>query len=72
MCSRVGGGSDLHQVAALSTAKGDIRKNIRKAMVYGSVTAAFCCEGFGLNKTTKTTRKNIDVRVKELEAITSF
>ena len=56
----------------LSTAKGDIRKNIRKAMVYGSVTAAFCCEGFGLNQTTKTTRKNIDVRVKELEAITRF
>ena len=56
----------------LSTAKGDVRKNIRKAMVYGSVTAAFCCEGFGLNQTTKTTRKNIDVRVKELEAITRF
>ncbi len=56
----------------LSTAKGDVRKNIRKAMVYGSVTAAFCCEGFGLNQTTKTTRKNIDVRVRELEAITRF
>ncbi len=56
----------------LSTAKGDVRKNIRKAMVYGSVTAAFCCEGFGLNQTTKTTRKNIDLRVKELEAITRF
>ena len=56
----------------LSTARGDVRKNIRKAMVYGSVTAAFCCEGFGLNQTTKTTRKNIDVRVKELEAITRF
>ena len=56
----------------LSTAKGDIRKNIRKAMVYGSVTAAFCCEGFGLNKTTKTTRRDIESRVKELEKLTRF
>jgi cytidine kinase len=28
--------------------EGSIDANIRRAMVYGSVTASFCCEGFGL------------------------
>ena len=56
----------------LATAKGSIDANIRRAMVYGSVTASFCCEGFGLNCTTKATRKNIEKRVKELEKLTKF
>ena len=56
----------------LATAKGAIDANIRRAMVYGSVTASFCCEGFGLNRTTKATRKDIEKRVKELEKLTKF
>jgi sugar/nucleoside kinase (ribokinase family) len=56
----------------LATAKGSIDANIRRAMVYGSVTASFCCEGFGLNRTTKATRKDIEKRVKELEKLTKF
>ena len=56
----------------LATAKGSIDANIRRAMVYGSVTASFCCEGFGLNTTTKTTRSDIEKRVKELEKLTKF
>ena len=40
----------------LATAKGSIDANIRRAMVYGSVTASFCCEGFGLTRTTKIKR----------------
>jgi sugar/nucleoside kinase (ribokinase family) len=56
----------------LATAKGSIADNIRRAMVYGSVTASFCCEGFGLQCTTKTTRAKIDKRVKELEKLTKF
>ncbi|MEI7533265.1 MAG: PfkB family carbohydrate kinase [Verrucomicrobiae bacterium] len=56
----------------LATAKGSIDANIRRAMVYGSVTASFCCEGFGLNATTKATRKAIEQRVKELEKLTKF
>ena len=56
----------------LATAKGPVEKNIRRAMVYGSVTASFCCEGFGLNATTKTTRPKIEARVKELEKLTKF
>ncbi len=56
----------------LATAKGAIDANLRRAMVYGSVTASFCCEGFGLNTTTKTKRSDIEKRVKELEKLTKF
>ena len=56
----------------LATAKGSIDANIRRAMVYGSVTASFCCEGFGLNATTKAKRADIEKRVKELEKLTKF
>jgi hypothetical protein len=41
-------------------------------MVYGSVTASFCCEGFGLMRTTKIKRADIEKRVKELEKLTKF
>jgi hypothetical protein len=56
----------------LAAAKGAIDANIRRAMVYGSVTASFCCEGFGLTRTTKTKRADIEKRVKELEKLTRF
>jgi len=56
----------------LATARGSIDANIRRAMIYGSVTASFCCEGFGLTRTTKTKRGDIDQRVKELEKMTKF
>lgn len=56
----------------LATAKGSVDANIRRAMVYGSVTASFCCEGFGLNQTTKTKRSHIEKRVRELEKLTKF
>lgn len=56
----------------LATAKGSVGANIRRAMVYGSVTASFCCEGFGLNCTTKASRKGIEKRVKELGKLTKF
>jgi cytidine kinase len=56
----------------LATARGSIDNNIRRGMIYGSVTASFCCEGFGLNCTTKVKRSQIDARVKELEKLTRF
>jgi len=56
----------------LASARGPVDKNIRRAMVYGSVAASFCCEGFGLNATTKATRKAIEQRVKELAKLTQF
>lgn len=56
----------------LSTAKGSIDSNLRRAMVRGSVAASFCCEGFGLKFTTRITRKAIDDRVKSLEKLARF
>jgi len=56
----------------LATARGSIDDNIRRGMIYGSVAASFCCEGFGLNKTTKIKRSQIDTRVKDLEKMTKF
>ncbi|HZR20531.1 MAG TPA: PfkB family carbohydrate kinase [Verrucomicrobiae bacterium] len=56
----------------LASAKGSVDQNIRRAMVYGSVVASFCCEGFGLTRTTKVTRRQIEARVRELERLTKF
>ena len=56
----------------LAAAKGPVDRHIRRAMVYGSVVASFCCEGFGLQRITRITRPRIDERVKELERLTRF
>lgn len=56
----------------LASAKGGVEENIRRAMVYGSVVASFCCEGFGLTRTTKATRADVEKRVKQLEQLTRF
>src|SRR5277367_5388423 len=56
----------------LATAGGSIDQHIRRAMIHGSVTASFCCEGFGLTRTTKIKRADIEKRVKELEKLTRF
>jgi sugar/nucleoside kinase (ribokinase family) len=59
-------------MGCLAAARGAVDAHIRRAMVYGSVTASFCCEGFGLSATTKTQRAEIEKRVKELEKLTRF
>jgi len=56
----------------LAATKGPIDRHIRRAMTCGSVVASFCCEGFGLQRTTRVTRAQIDRRVKELERLTRF
>jgi hypothetical protein len=56
----------------LAAAKGPVDRNLRRAMVYGSVTASFCCEGFGLTRTTRVRRAEIERRVKVLEKLTKF
>src|SRR5205814_2855509 len=40
-------------IGYLATAKGSIDEHIRRAMIHGSVVASFCCEGFGLVRTTR-------------------
>ena len=56
----------------LASAKGTVDDNMRRAMIYGSVVASFCCEGFVLIRTTKVKRGEIEKRVKELEKLTRF
>jgi cytidine kinase len=74
VCDPTGAGDSFvgGMMGYLATARGSIEKNFRRAMIYGSVTASFCCEGFGLNRTTKTKRSDIEKRVKELEKLTKF
>jgi len=50
----------------LAKSKGSIDSLLPKAMVHGAVTASFCCEGFGLKKTTLATKSQINQRVREL------
>lgn len=59
-------------IGYLASAKGDVEKNLRRAIIHGTVTASFCCEGFGVVATTKATRPAIDARVKELEQLARF
>jgi len=59
-------------IGYLASRKGTTEANLRRAMIYGSVVASFCCEGFGLNRTTKITREAIEQRVKRLDKLVRF
>jgi cytidine kinase len=74
LCDPTGAGDSFvgGLMGYLATARGGIEKNFRRGMIYGSVVASFCCEGFGLNRTTKVKRVDIEKRVKELEKLTRF
>jgi sugar/nucleoside kinase (ribokinase family) len=74
VCDPTGAGDTFAggMMGYLATARGGIDANIRRAMIYGSVAASFCCEGFGLKRTTTIRRKDIEKRVKELEKLTRF
>jgi cytidine kinase len=74
VCDPTGAGDSFvgGMMGYLATARGTIDNNFRRAMIYGSVVASFCCEGFGLNRTTRIKRSDIEKRVKELEKLTRF
>lgn len=74
VCDPTGAGDSFvgAMMGYLATARGPIEKNFRRAMIYGSVVASFCCEGFGLNRTAKIKRTDIEKRVRELEKLTRF
>ena len=59
-------------IGHLAASRGNVDKNIRRAMAFGSVVASFCCEGFGLKTTTRVTPEKIEKRFKELAALTAF
>lgn len=74
VCDPTGAGDSFvgGMMGYLATARGSIENNFRRAMIYGSVVASFCCEGFGLNRTDKVKRTDVEKRVKELEKLTKF
>ena len=74
VCDPTGAGDSFvgGMMGYLATARGSIDDNIRRAMIYGSVTASFCCEGFGLTRTTRVKRSDIERRVRELEKLVRF
>jgi sugar/nucleoside kinase (ribokinase family) len=59
-------------IGYLANAGGEVERNLRRAMIYGTVVASFCCEGFGLTRTTRVKRLEIDKRLRELEQLTRF
>lgn len=46
--------------------------NLRRGILYGSVVASFCCEGFGVKQTTKTSRAAVEKRLRELQKMTQI
>ena len=56
----------------LAAARGPVEANLRRALVYGSAVASFCCEGFGLTATTRASRAAIEKRVQALRLLTRF
>ncbi len=59
-------------VGYLANARGNVDRNIRRAMIFGSVVASFCCEGFGVTRTTRVKPAEIEKRVRELEELVRF
>ena len=51
----------------LAGRKGAPETHLKRGMIYGSVVASFCCEGFGLTRTTRVTRAAIERRARQLE-----
>ncbi len=47
-------------------------RQLRKAMIYGSVMGSFCCEQFGVGRLRTLTREDIDERFAEFRRFTEF
>jgi sugar/nucleoside kinase (ribokinase family) len=47
-------------------------ETIKKALVYGTLTASFCVEGFSLDRFQAINKKDIDARLENFRTITSF
>jgi sugar/nucleoside kinase (ribokinase family) len=48
------------------------RRELRRAVIYGSVMGSFCCEEFGVDRFRTLTRAEIDARYQEFKEFTSF
>ncbi|HVN06674.1 MAG TPA: PfkB family carbohydrate kinase [Bryobacteraceae bacterium] len=47
-------------------------RELRRAVIYGSVMGSFCCEQFGVDRFRTLTREEIDQRYNEFKACTDF
>ena len=56
----------------LAACKGPVSANLKRGMIYGSAVASFCCEGFGLTRTTRATHQAIKQRVRHLERMVRY
>jgi len=56
----------------LASQKGSLEKNLRAAIIHGTVTASYCCEDFGLKKTTKVKKVDLTKRVRELRKMAEW
>ena len=59
-------------IGYLAKTKNSEEKNLRKAVVYGSVLASYNAEGFGTEKLKDISNKDINKRYKEFEDIREF
>ena len=50
----------------LASQRGSVEKNLRGAILQGSVIASYCCEGFGLKKTDRLKKADLSRRLREL------
>jgi sugar/nucleoside kinase (ribokinase family) len=48
------------------------RKELARAVIYGSVMGSFCCEKFGVDRFRTLTRAEIDARYQEFKTFTDF
>ena len=48
------------------------RKELRRAVIYGSVMGSFCCEKFGVDRFRTLTRDEIDAGYREFKEFTEF
>jgi sugar/nucleoside kinase (ribokinase family) len=48
------------------------RKQLHRAVIYGSVMGSFCCEQFGVDRFRTLTRAEIDARFEEFRQFTGF
>ena len=48
------------------------RKDLARAVIYGSVMGSFCCEKFGVERFRTLTRPEIDARYQEFKSFTDF
>jgi len=47
-------------------------RELRRAVIYGSVMGSFCCERFGVDRFRTLTRADVEERFREFEQITRF